>query len=376
MAVPITDPAEGSICTGSVFLHDGVYRAYYAVRTVDGSPAPLGVAVSRDGIHFEKTGWRQVLEAPYAGAPARDPNVFQDPRTGQFHMLVTTSLEGKTGADRGCLAHLTSSDLSRWEQQAPFLVPGLPGEPECAEWWEWNGWYYLVFSNGGIARYRRSRDPLGPWIMPRVAALDGNRCAVIKTAPYRNGRRIGAAFLPRAGGGYAGNVVFRELIQLADGTLATRFVPELMPPTSAPLQLAPPARERQSAESLLVFRCLPRNYRLTATLAVPAGVESFGLGLRSAQVRRQESLRFLPAAGRVEVKDGAVLDEIENLKGEVRIELFVSEDMLDLCLNHSRTLSSRVSLGAGNELTLFSHGAAVEVKQLEVRPLKVRSGRQ
>ncbi|HZJ14934.1 MAG TPA: LamG-like jellyroll fold domain-containing protein [Chthoniobacteraceae bacterium] len=373
LAVPITDSREGSICTGSVFLHEGTYRAYYAVRTIDGSPAPLGVAVSRDGIHFTKTEWRQTLTAPYAGPPARDPHVFQDPRDGLFHMIVTTSLEANSGNERGCLAHLVSRDLNTWEQHPPFLVPGLPGEPECAEWFEWNGWYYLVFSNGGIARYRMSREPLGPWITPAVSAFDGNQCNVMKTAPFTGGRRIGAAFLPRAGGGYAGNVIFRELVQQPDGTLATHFGTGLTPKFAADpvLSWSEIVVHSAGARASLSFIGLPRNTLLNVRVRPGSGTKSFGLGLRAEDKSKAAvELRFIPSRRRVEVVGGAVLDDFDVSDKPVRITLYLEDDMLDVGLDGRRTLSSRVPATTGSQLVLFSEGADTAFEDLVVRSLE------
>ena len=65
MALPITNESEGSICTGSVFFHQGKYYAFYATRKADRSEQ-LGVALSDDGVHFEKvlpTPFREPLQA-------------------------------------------------------------------------------------------------------------------------------------------------------------------------------------------------------------------------------------------------------------------------------------------------------------------------
>ncbi len=97
----------------------------------------LSLATSRDGIHFEKA-----EPNPFASPPAgydplhyRDPVVFHDADTGLFHMLVTASLEDWPIGNRGgCLAHLVSSDLKQWEHHEPFIIPGLPGAPECPDY--------------------------------------------------------------------------------------------------------------------------------------------------------------------------------------------------------------------------------------------------
>ena len=223
LAIALTEESEGSICTGSVFFHAGTYHAFYSVRMADRSASPLCAATSEDGIYFTKHPPFAYLTAPYQPEPARDPVVFREEATGQFHLLATTSLTD----GRGCLAHLESADLRHWEQREPFLIPGLPGEPECPDTFAWRGWHYLIFSLQGIAHYRMARSPLGPWQAPAVDTFDGPEAMVMKTAAFRGDRRIGAAFVPPARNVYAGRVIFREIIQRPDGTLGTQWPPEI-----------------------------------------------------------------------------------------------------------------------------------------------------
>src|SRR6202000_2741889 len=92
-ALSITDEAEGSICTGSVFADRGKYYAFYAVRKPDRSEQ-LGMALSDDGIHFTKVLPTPFLEpqSPYRRGPNRDPFVFLDKQDGLYKMLVTAEL--------------------------------------------------------------------------------------------------------------------------------------------------------------------------------------------------------------------------------------------------------------------------------------------
>lgn len=228
LAIAITNEGEGSICTGSVFFHDGVYHAFYAVRMADGSASPLCVATSNDGIHFAKQPALTHLRAPYLAQPARDPMVFLEEASGLYHMLVTTSLLAPpAGGPSGCLAHLVSRDLLLWEQREPLLLTESSSEPECPDYFFWRGWYYLVFSQQGIAHYQMSRHALGPWQKPSPDTFDGPAAMVMKTAAFTGDRRIGAAFVPSARNRYAGKVIFREVIQNPDGTLRTAWPAEL-----------------------------------------------------------------------------------------------------------------------------------------------------
>lgn len=233
LALAIDAETAGSICTGSVFYHAEVYYAFYAVRMADRSPAPLCVATSHDGVHFTKKPPLIRLRPPYDVQASRDPVVFRDATTGLFHMLVTAALAdpARPAVWMGCLAWFVSRDLQQWEQREPFYVPGGSDHPECPDYFEWNGWYYLIFSLQGTARYRRSRQPLGPWERPTVETLDDEQMRVMKTAAFPGNRRLGVVFVSDHGG-YAGRMVVRELIQHADGTLSTQWPAEMPPPTA------------------------------------------------------------------------------------------------------------------------------------------------
>jgi beta-fructofuranosidase len=230
LAIGLTQEGEGSICTGSVFFHAGVYHGFYSVRMADLSASPLCAATSTDGIHFTKHPPFAYLTAPYLSQPARDPVVFREEATGLFHLLATTSLAKPPVPDRGgCLAHLVSRDLRHWEQREPFIVTGYPGDPECPDYFAWRGWHYLIFSHQGTAHYRMSRAPLGPWQKPAVDTFDGPEAMVMKTAAFTGDRRIGAAFVPPSRDVYAGKLILREIVQRADGTLGTQWPAELAP---------------------------------------------------------------------------------------------------------------------------------------------------
>lgn len=225
LAVGIDEQWEGSICTGSMIEAAGRVYAFYAVRAVNGTPAKLSWAVGDDGVHFEKGGRYFSLTDPYDPVPARDPKVFLG-ADGQYHMLVTTVLAADP-AKPGCLAHLTSPDLENWTQQDPFYVADNTDHPECSDYFEWNGRYYLIYSNGWAGRYRMSASPFGPWEECREYRLPTGSLAVPKTACW-NGRRLITGWMPQNDlfGGFAATF---ELIQRKDGTLGVRHVDEMMP---------------------------------------------------------------------------------------------------------------------------------------------------
>ena len=251
MAIAITSPDEGSICTGSVTRTEDGWSAWYAVRMSDGSPARLTRATSGDNEHYTKSGEYFVLPERYHRPSARDPKVFCV--DGKYHMLVTTSLlvrpddtdhnaANRETASVGCLAHLVSdsSDMHGFRDLGALILTGK-NQPECPDWFRIGDYYYLVWSICGTAYYAWSEKPFGDGsldisatdgIPPRhndstaerlngwSLSPDGIDCGrVPKSAVLpATGERIFTGFV--AENGYAGDVVFAVARQNPDGSLS------------------------------------------------------------------------------------------------------------------------------------------------------------
>lgn len=394
LAIPISEHREGSICTGSVSVHGGTYYGFYATRMRDYTQH-LSLATSQDGIHFEKTEPNPFASPPpgYNPLDYRDPVVFQDAE-GLFHMLVTASFADWPIAQRGgCLAHLVSSDLKHWQNQDPFIIPGLPGAPECPDYFAWNGWYYLVFSNEGIARYRMSREPLGSWLRPPVDTLDGPAARVMKTAPFANDRRIGVAWLGTRRGDtddgalqFGGNVVFRELIQHSDGTLGAKFPAELTPtgvPVTAFQATALDATTWVEGRSihmiaqqgLAAAECsgIPRNARLT--IRVLPQENARGFGLRFGGERAFDGgydLHLSPDARAVTLQQQCLF-AVEGLDLPFTLEVVLWNDIIDVCIDGRRTLLDRCPERRDSRLVIYAEDSDVTFEMREIVALPERA---
>jgi sucrose-6-phosphate hydrolase SacC (GH32 family) len=225
LAINIDRQEEGSICTGSIVVHDGIFYAFYAVRMCDGSPAQLTWATSKDGINFTKINEKFMLSAPYHSASARDPKVFKD-EENLYHMLITTSIATESG-NKGCLAQVISQDLLNWEQADPIVVLNIEDQPECSDYFEKNGFYYLIYSNFGVAHYFISKKSFGPWTKPENNVIVNESYRVPKRAFWKDGRIIFAGFYIDKGVNFGGTVHFYEAKQQSDGTFEFIDVPEM-----------------------------------------------------------------------------------------------------------------------------------------------------
>ncbi|GHV26241.1 hypothetical protein FACS18948_1470 [Clostridia bacterium] len=392
MAVPITQQWEGSICTGSLIQKDGETYAFYAARMSDGSPARLTWAVSKDGVHFKKSEQYFALTAPYEPVSARDPMVFLG-ANGQYHMLVTTSL-ADGGAYGGCLAHLVSADLTGWTQLEPLIVPGYADQPECSDYFEWNGWYYLVFSNFAVARYHMSREPFGPWIAPASDILDTVEDQVVKTAAFKD-RRLMTGFLARYPRTYAGHAVTHELYQRADGTLGVKFVPEILPAFADKLPVNDIHVENTEGRSAVELASDINGFRLRANLRLIGEAAIGGISLMQNEneyqvnfdpsddrIDREHRIDFNPAARLISITrpdqyfrmgDPRLQITGIDMSDMFNIDLIIYRDILDMVLSNGRAMTMRLSddLSSGLTLRMYAQNGTLSLTNITLEPIKL-----
>jgi hypothetical protein len=348
--------------------------------------------VSRDAIHFQKQEPNPLALPPQGYSPYhyRDPVVFRDEQTGLFHMLVTASLEDYPVPDRGgCLAHLVSKDLQQWQNREPFLIPGLPGPPECPDYFAWNGWYYLLFSSQFVTHYRMSRNPFGPWLHPQVDTLAGPAARVLKTATFTGNRRIGAAWLgtrvedkDHGPFQFGGNAVFREIVPEADGRLGTKFPVEMTPVTgpTLPLSFQPvtPGVTAEAAGARLAAReglavaqlpNMPHSLRLTARIRPEPASAEFGFRWRAAaSLDSGYELSFSPYQEIVRLHDQALF-AVEGLDRPFSLEVILLDDIIDVCIDNHRTIVNRCPELRGDRLLVYAQNGEVLFEEIELSPI-------
>lgn len=213
MAVPITDESEGSICTGSWIKHGDKEYLYYTVRMGRGIPAPIRRSVSSDGYNFEKDkGFGFTVSDKYHGASARDPKVIKG-EDGLFHMFLTTSLISE---NKGCLAHYVSKDMETWEDFGePIYIAPNADQPECPDYFRYNGKYYLIFSLRGKAHYMLSDKPFENFVMPKDPIIP---CESVPKGAEWDGKLVFTGF--KRMNGYAGSMTFKAATATETGELA------------------------------------------------------------------------------------------------------------------------------------------------------------
>lgn len=280
------------------------------------------------------------------------------------------------GGRKVALGHWVSEDGASWtERPEPFIVTDESVVPQmCPHWFRWKGWYYFITGVEGVFR---SKEPYGPWTRQTPGRLDN--LAVPKTAEFAGDRRILAGFVNDDGWG--GDLVMRELVQHDDGSLGTRFVPEMIP-ASVQLPAADPIEVKSEGDRVEhLLRNLPNDARVTMTLE-PEAATRYGLRLRGGDDPSVGTeLRFEPAARRISYSGathsgsagatagGPSLEAVPGLDRPIRLDIVCRRDLVDVEVDGRHTLVNRYWNPKGDALSLWVEGGSLRVVDLVVGPI-------
>jgi hypothetical protein len=377
MAVPISRQWESAMGTGDFLFHDGTYYAFYtdcgSRCEFPGKPHKgngIFMATSTDGIHFTKQ-----LEPV---VPGGDCTIFRDDATGLFHLCTPSWTIGQSGG----LVDYVSTDLKEWKLQEGRL---LDRAGCCPHHFRFNDWYYLTVD--GL--FWKSRSATGPW-----TPLRPHRLSVLlypKTAGFTGNRRLAAGWIPD--GGWGGDLVLFEMVQREDGSLDTKFVPELIPASGEPLKLpfgkvvdkvsgGAESVELDASQGFAagMFSDVPQDARITLEVCPGPGATAFGLCLRgSGKYEDGIELQFRPAEQRVQFgkpqqgtlgpQSDPAIGQVDGLDHPFQLDIVATGTLIDVCIDNRRTLIARRKDADGDRLFFFAKDGPVKFKDIQVRPL-------
>ncbi|MBC7318281.1 glycosyl hydrolase family 32 [Candidatus Bipolaricaulota bacterium] len=186
---------DRAIWTGSIIEKEGLFYMLYTgtCRAENGKIQRIGLAVSRDLLHWERHPNNPVLEAdmqvyesaeesPFGELAWRDPYVIF--YQGTFLAAITARRNKGELKKRGCIATAYSDDLVRWRVGPPLDVPGGFAQMEVPQIICYRKRYYLLFSavadwieDKAIPKltgtfYALASHPLGPYSYPKPLLAD------------------------------------------------------------------------------------------------------------------------------------------------------------------------------------------------------------
>ena len=123
---PILTPTSGfeakAVYNPAVVVVDRVFYMLYRAEAGDECTGRIGLAKSRDGIHFTRHPEPVIVpEYDYEAGGCEDPRLI---RIGDTFYLTYVGCPGKGQGCHICLA--TSEDLVHWEKHGPILRPAHP----------------------------------------------------------------------------------------------------------------------------------------------------------------------------------------------------------------------------------------------------------
>ncbi|MCC6353704.1 MAG: hypothetical protein IT577_07440 [Verrucomicrobiae bacterium] len=217
--------------------------------TTPGVPAGATYSVSADGVaKFAKT---QIMFHP-----CQNPSIYTDPN-GKLRMLANAGGKGIWESD---------SPDGGWRCISPDFPPG----GDCTFFFRWGRFDYII---GGFKNlWSKSADAPDSAYEDVVAKgldfYDGlNVPAITEVAP---GRFLMAGWTKIRGWG--GNLVIRDLLQLPDGRIGSKWMKEIMPETGAAKTLA---------ETLVEEKTFPAESRsfLVEFTVQPSGAKKGKIGV-------------------------------------------------------------------------------------------------
>ena len=127
-------------------------------------------------------------------------------------MFLTTSLISE---NKGCLAHYISKDMEVWEDFGePIYISTDAEQPECPDYFQYKGKYYLIFSLRGKAHYMVSEKPFEGFVMPEHPIIP---CESVPKGAEWKGKLVFTGF--KRMNGYGGSMTFKAATATETGEL-------------------------------------------------------------------------------------------------------------------------------------------------------------
>lgn len=231
-----------AIGTGSVIKRNNQYYAFYTGHNPNFPSSCVshkeGIMLARSNHLNSSYGKQSSFSTIYAPQGLnfdeqdnfRDPYVYYDSQNSEYAMLISARKD-VNGLWKGVLAKFVSSNLNSWSYDGVFYDGGSENffMMECAELFEMNGTWYLLFSDidTKYVYYRMSSSPSGPWQKPSGNdRMVGKGIYAAKTAADGYDRylfgwnHINQNHSDSGNPLWGGNLVVHKLYQKANGDLA------------------------------------------------------------------------------------------------------------------------------------------------------------
>ena len=182
----------------------------------------------------DKINWTKHPEHGFYGGQNdfRDPYVYYSESDDTYYMLITTRANNS-----GVIKQYKSKNLINWTDNGIFFRNDSGSyNMECPTFLEYNGYYYLSYSEQGnhrVTHYRYKKNLSDEWIKPEVYYVDGEGLYAGRMEKgFGNlymfgwcGTRDGG--FDNVGFDWGGNLVVHQLIQMPNGELKPTIIDQI-----------------------------------------------------------------------------------------------------------------------------------------------------
>ncbi len=238
IAIPFVeeyDSPDAAIGTGS-FIKDenGLYHCFYTGHNAEADTGLPHTEVVRHATSTDLETWTKIESFNLYGDSDdfRDPYVYYDDYDQCYYMLVTTNKDG-TGVIERYMSDSLSAGSDGWSDVGVFFTNDSGTyNMECPSYIEYNGYYYLAYSEQGdnrVTHYRYKTDRGGDWMAFERDSIDASGFYAGRLQ-IADGNLYAFAWCATLTGGstgdfdWGGNLVTHQLEQLSDGELCATMV--------------------------------------------------------------------------------------------------------------------------------------------------------
>lgn len=177
-------------------------------------------------------------------------------------------------------------------------------------------------------------------------------------------------------------LVFRELVQQPDGTLATKFPAEMIPKTLGPLSLKlvyDSLTAKEDNQNFVISASngigaanldnIPLNSRITLEIEPLGRNEEYGLYLRSGQNAAGGYRLSFSAIDRNIKLNGTSITGVTGLDKLIKVDIIMKDAIIDVCIDNKRCIVNRTIDEKGNFLWFYAKHGKVKFKSVKVSPL-------
>ena len=389
---------DAAIGTGS-FIKDsnGLYHCFYTGHNGAVDTGLPFIEVIRHATSVDQVTWIKDEEFNLYGDcnDFRDPYVYYDKHDEIYYMLVTTRADG-TGVIKRYSTLDLMSDEGGWKDCGVFFYnDNGTYNMECPSYVEFNGYYYLAYSEQGdnrVTHYRYKTEHNGEWKRFERDSIDSSGFYAGRLEKAKD-ELYAFAWCANLTGGFVGgfdwggNLVAHKLIQSSNGELNAVMIDSVYNALQDEIEyksideekLESISFERDSFKSICFSKLKRNTTRISFTLNLDSLKGNFGLTfnvkgannrLGSAVISFDATNSELACYNNVSniIRYGSALAKVPfvyDIGRTYNVNILIEDEIMTVYLNNAVALTVRLPGIVNKNFAFYSNGVDVTFNNIK-----------